>query len=178
MSTSVRERFRHRGSTGRRKDQRGGEVVEFAIFASVFFLMIFAIIDMSFAVFNQGITNQAARYGARQGTLYWVDPARYNPSNPMGNIRVREQFIVSGVDYYGGKTLLNFSGVPITKDTIELPGANSPSGSAPNREWTNVSNARVTVRLEYPHNFLVLNALAGLLDVTMDADTRLSTESD
>ena len=177
MNASTRSHLFHRRWTGPGRHQKGGETVEFAIFAGVFFLMVFAVIDMSFAVFNQGITNQAARYGARQGTLYWVDPARYDLTNPMGNIRVRERFIVSGVDYYGGKTLLNFSGVPITKDTINLPEA-SASGIAPNREWTNVSNARVTVRLEYPHNFLVLNALAGLLEVTMDADTRLSTESD
>lgn len=177
MNASIRSRVFHRSCVGGPRFQKGGETVEFAIFAGLFFLMVFAIIDMSFAVFNQGITNQAARYGARQGTLYWVDPARYDPTNPMENIRVREKFIVSGVDYYGGKTLLNFSGASIRKDAIDLPEA-SESGSAPNREWTNVSNARVTVRLEYPHNFLVLNALAGLLDVTMDADTRLSTESD
>jgi hypothetical protein len=166
-----------RGGTGRPRRQKGGETVEFAIFAGVFFLMVFAIIDMSVAMFNQGVTMQAARYGARQGTLYWVDPDDYAPTDPTGNIRVKEDMMVSAIDYYGDNILMNFNGDPINRDSIDLPEAIA-SGSAPNRVWTNVSDAGVVVGLEYPHDFIVLNALAGLAGFTMDADTRMNTESD
>lgn len=71
MNVNLHAHIGQVGLKGRRGLQRGGETVEFALLAFFFFLLLFTIIDMSLVMFNNAATNHAARYAAREGTLYW-----------------------------------------------------------------------------------------------------------
>ncbi|MDX5376894.1 MAG: pilus assembly protein, partial [Halomonas sp.] len=54
--------------------QRGSEVVEFAISASLLFILLFGIIEFSVALFDKATLTNASREGARTGILYRPEP--------------------------------------------------------------------------------------------------------
>jgi Flp pilus assembly protein TadG len=62
---------RRRRSVGSLRDERGAAAVEFAIVASIFFLLVFGIIDFGFGFHTWNGTANAAREGARKAA---VDP--------------------------------------------------------------------------------------------------------
>jgi hypothetical protein len=168
-----------------KRRQAGGETVEFALTALLFFTVLFLIIDISLVMYNQGMTNHAARAAARQATLFWVnpDPNVFSVSDPRGNIRMREEMVDSMVDFYA-RLLVN-PGNDTVDRTIDLNGAGSVSGTAPNRQWIDVSQANVSVDLLYPHDFVgitkLLNATGFELNASIgdaDAARGLSTEAD
>jgi hypothetical protein len=78
----------------------GGETVEVLITLVLFFLLVLTIIEFSIVVFDKGVVASAARVGARQGSLYWIDPSNYDPDDSKNNIRIRESMISSAVDQY------------------------------------------------------------------------------
>jgi Flp pilus assembly protein TadG len=63
-------RLTHAGSgRGRIHGERGAAAVEFAIVATLFFCLVFAIIDFGFAFHSWNNTANAAREGARRGAV-------------------------------------------------------------------------------------------------------------
>jgi hypothetical protein len=64
------------------------------------FFLILAIIDFSVAVYDNGAVVGASRVGARQASLFWIDPSTYDPDDLENNIRIKESMIRSGVDAY------------------------------------------------------------------------------
>lgn len=161
------------GLIGRRARQHGGETVEFALLAFFFFLLLFAIIDMSLVMFNNAVVNQATRYSARQGTLYWVNPTGYNPLDPVGSICVRRQMIQSAIDFYQDNVLIaTAAGFESQYDVVDAPESLNIDG------WCEVSHSDVVVQLGYPHDYLILDGLLNLANVNLSADTGLFTESD
>jgi hypothetical protein len=180
MNANIYPGIRQRGWSGRRRLQWGGEIIEATLLLFPFFLVCFLIIDMAVMMFDQGLINHAARYGARQGSLYWVDPSDYDLTDPRGNIRVKEAMINTAVSYYFNNALINPGKAPLNPPYAELlpPDEVEEHGSVPNRWWSNVSNARAAVQLTYPHDFIGLTRVLGFSGMTMDADTGLSTESD
>jgi len=54
-----------------RSRARGQALVEFALVVPLFLLVLFGILDMSRFVYNSNALNEAAREGARQGTVAW-----------------------------------------------------------------------------------------------------------
>ena len=163
-------------STSTRRRQHGGETVEFALLALPFFLLLFAVTDFAFAVFNQGVVNRASAVAARQGSLYWLDPTRgnYSPTDPLGNVRVNEHLITSAVDFYNDRVLLRFGGSTLSANP-DLAGA-AEIGSTPNRIWNELPDALVDVPLTFVHNFILLGGLGFDAGYTMDARTQLGTE--
>lgn len=138
----------------RRQRQWGGDTVEFALLAPLFFLLLFLILDMSILVYDQQVLNHAARYAARQGTLYWVDPADYDPTVPRENIRIRSDMIDSAVDYFFDNMLIKPSNQSVTK-TIMFSEAD-------------ISSAQISVRLSYPYDFLALAGAFRAAGLTLD----------
>lgn len=172
---TVSHRFPRHGFHRR---QHGGETVEFALLALPFLLMVFAIIDVGLAVFNQGVVNHAASVAARQGSLFWLDPGNYSTTDPLGNVRVREQSMISAVQFYDANILINLGGNTLSPLNIDMPGAAlAPnSGAQPNRIWNRLAGSQATVPLTFQHDFMVTSALGILSDYTMDTNTRLNTE--
>ena len=69
-------RLAHAGSRrGRIHGERGAAAVEFAIVATLFFCLVFAIIDFGFAFHSWNNTANAAREGARRGAVDPTDAA-------------------------------------------------------------------------------------------------------
>lgn len=62
-----------RRSAGSFRDERGAAAVEFAIVASIFFLLVFGIIDFGFAFHTWNGTANAAREGARKAAVSPVE---------------------------------------------------------------------------------------------------------
>jgi hypothetical protein len=172
MQNHIPANARRRGLSRTRHDQLGGETIEFVLFLIPFFIVCFLIIDMAVVMFNQSVVNHAARYGTRNGTLYWVDPvedpALPRDTNSTHYIRVKADMIATAVDYYVDNVLIN-------------PGGNDVGLTitpAANIVWSDLPGGTISVRLNYPHDFFAVNRLLSVADWTLGSDTRLHTEYD
>jgi hypothetical protein len=166
-------------------------MVEVALLLLPFFIFVFMIIDISVVMFDQQLLNHAARYAARQGTLYWVDPdPALDPLrivDPVKTIRVKEEMIDSAVNRFNN-LLIRTGSATVQKNEIDLLGGtlaeDSPEDS-PHRVWWEVSDAEVVVRLEYSYGFIAFNKnllkFIGMNEsykMDMDSDVHMNTESD
>jgi len=77
--------------------QAGAETVELALTLVLFFFIVFTILDFSLAAYNKGAVVTASRIGARQGSLFWIDPNNYDRTAPTANVRIKQTMISSAV---------------------------------------------------------------------------------
>jgi len=110
------------------RDERGAAAVEFAIVATIFFMLVFGIIDFGFAFHSWNNAVNAAREGAR---LAAVDPNTTDITNRVRN---------------------SASGLDPAKMTIQLQCSHNggafatcPAGSS----WVEGDIVRVTVNYQY-----------------------------
>ncbi|NEV63030.1 TadE/TadG family type IV pilus assembly protein [Thiorhodococcus minor] len=161
---------------GRRKRQQGNELVAFALLIFPFLLFCFIIIDVSVLMFDQQILNQGARYAARQGTLFWIDPDNYyhndagawKPNNPRQQIAVHEQLIDSTIDYFSLLTINPRNG-EFDSPAVALSPADAPEGTSPDRIWRNISSATTSLKLRNEHRYFTLTSLIGLVSPSLTA---------
>jgi hypothetical protein len=162
------------GLRGRRGRQRGGETVEFALLAFFFFVLLFTVIDMSLVMFNNAATNHAARYAARQGTLYWMlSDNDFDESDPRGNICVKDEMIESVVEFYEDNILIP-TAEGFSPPEFDVVGAVRDDG---NNRWCEVRDNNVQVSLAYPHDYVILDGLLSLAGINLQSDIGLNTES-
>jgi hypothetical protein len=174
MNVNLHTRIGQVGLRRRRGRQRGGETVEFALLAFFFFLLLFTIIDMSLVMFNNAVTNHAARYAAREGTLYWMIPdVNFDPHDPRGNICVKDEMIESVVDFYEDNILIPTAD-GFSTPQFDVVGAIRDDA---NDRWCEVDDNDVTVSLAYPHDYVILDGLLSLADINLQSDIGLITES-
>jgi len=76
-------RFRLGGSERAREPRRAQALVEFALVAPIFFVMIFAIIDFGRYIYYVQILNNAAREGARYAIVHGSNS--FQPSGPTAD---------------------------------------------------------------------------------------------
>ncbi len=118
----------------------GASAVEFAIVLPLLVLLIFGIIELSFALYDKAMITNASREGARVGIVY-RSPAVTNSE------------ITSTVNNYLGSHLITFGGKrspssdPVTGATVIV----TRTGASPGGE--------VRVRVGYTYGFLVLPRL-------------------
>lgn len=135
---------RHRRSIGRRpfaraRDESGAAAVEFAIVASIFFLLVFGIIDFGFGFHTWNATANAAREGARRAA---IDP----------NVTDITTYTRQSADF------LNQSAMTVTV-TCSRGGA---FGACPaSSSWLEGDLVRVTVDYTYPF-MTPLGSMVGL----------------
>jgi len=109
----------------RRRERRGVALVEFAIVAPLFFLLVLGIIEFGWAMMAQTILTNAAREGARTGSL---DGTQLTD-------------VTNSVDSY-----LNAAGLPSVTPTVSPnPPSNATAGQ----------NVTVTVNLPFSQISLV-----------------------
>jgi Flp pilus assembly protein TadG len=119
------------------KNSRGASAVEFATILPLLVLMVFGIVELSFALYDKAMITNASREGARGGIVYRV-PA------------VTDAEIIGIVNNYLGSHLVTFSGKrsrgsdPVTGATVIV----TRTGFSPGGE--------LRVRVGYLYNFLVL----------------------
>jgi Flp pilus assembly protein TadG len=127
-------------SSKRLRDEKGAAAVEFAIVASIFFMLVFGIIDFGFGFHTWNATANAAREGARRAAV----------SNDVSDITAR---------VYASANFLD-----TTKMTVTVTCARGISAFAacpPAANWQQGDFVRVTV--DYAYTYITpLPAFVGL----------------
>jgi Flp pilus assembly protein TadG len=138
---------------------RGASAVEFAIVLPLLVLLLFGIIELSLALYDQAMITNASREGARFGIVYRV-PA------------ISDTEITDVVNNYLGSNLVTFGGK-------RSPSSSPVSGATVIVTRTGVSpGGDLKVRVGYTYNFLVLPKFTpGLgLGINMAAETVMRME--
>jgi Flp pilus assembly protein TadG len=164
--------------TIRRRSERGQSLVEFALVLMPLFVILLGIIQFGF-IFNSYVTiTNAAREGARNGTIYIYDASMSKAQNDLArNNQIKTSVIASmnlltkvAPNFATGSTWTQ-SGTTFTNGDLVV-GYVLPSG-------TTESDARVgqqiTVRATY-HQELIIPLIAQLLP--KDANGRLGLMSE
>lgn len=177
MSAVNKNRILKKPLIEKRKKQQGAEIVEFTMLLLPFFLIIFLSVDMSIMTYNQQMLNHAARYGARQGSLFWIDPAEFDAENPVDNIRINKSTITTGRDYF---TNLVISTESINTPKPEIPGADEIKVGGDTVAWKNVSGKSVKILISYDHRYLGFTSLLSkkLKGIGLDSETAAPVEAD
>ncbi|QTP58612.1 pilus assembly protein [Billgrantia antri] len=128
--------------------QRGSEVVEFAISASLLFILLFGIIEFSVALFDKATLTNASREGARTGILY-----RPEPRDTASEDAAIEQAIRDYAEQY----LISLGGPAEMEITIVRPnGGTLQAGDS------------LVVTVDYPYQFLLLPGFIGTLGEVLE----------
>ncbi len=133
------------------RSQEGAEVVEFAITASLLFLILFGIIETSVALFDKATLTNASREGARTGILYRPDPR---------DLVTEDSAITQAIEDYAADFLISLGGnasmiTEIQRNDLDADG---------------IFNAgdEVVVTITYPYQFLILPEFIGTLGGTLN----------
>jgi Flp pilus assembly protein TadG len=122
----------------RLKLQTGSNIVEFALVLPLLLVLVFGIIDFSLALFDKAVLTNASREGARAGMVFKVP-------------RMTDAEIQAVVQAYASSHLITF-GTPNLQTTINRTDVDGIGGSTS-------SGDTLSVRVDYPYNYLVVNKL-------------------
>ncbi|MBB3189257.1 TadE/TadG family type IV pilus assembly protein [Halomonas cerina] len=147
---------------GSRRHQEGSETVEFAISATLLFLLLFGIIEFSVALFDKATLTNASREGARTGILFRPAPR----DTTVGG--AEDAAIEQAVRDYAEQYLISLGGEP--PDGMEVSISRSDASMSP--------GSSVTVTVDYAYQFLLLPGfVAGLGDfIDLSATTVMRAE--
>ncbi|MFY0991594.1 TadE/TadG family type IV pilus assembly protein [Halomonas sp. C05BenzN] len=147
-------RKRQRASLHR---QRGTETVEFAISATLLFLLLFGIIEFSVALYDKATLTNASREGARTGILFKPQPRDLATENAAIEQAIRD---------YAEQYLISLGGPAEMAIDIQRSDDTMPPGSD------------VTVIVDYPYQFLLLPSFIGTLGgiLELSATTTMRAE--
>jgi Flp pilus assembly protein TadG len=160
---------------GRRCRQAGAETVEFALTLFLFFFLLFIIIDFLLAVYDHGTVVNASRVGARQGSLYWVNPDTHDRNaSPAQNTSLSESMISSAVDAYLTPLMNPGSASDIAPafSVFIPPATNITLNSGDIRRP--VSRATVTVDVQF--DYVGFTRLPGVAGITLRGTTQTLVE--
>jgi Flp pilus assembly protein TadG len=110
------------------KNQKGTEIVEFAIVSILLFLLLFGIIDFGILLYDKAVITNASREGARRGIV-------------QNTPRIQVSEINTVVQNYYQNYLISFGS---TTPTISVPAICGAFGDD------------LTVTVTYPYNYLAL----------------------
>ncbi len=133
--------------------EKGTSAVEFALILPLLLLILFAIIEFGFVLYDKAVITNASREGARTGIL-------------MRTPRVPLSTIQSTVSAYCASNLISFGTTSIPSTTV----TGAPC----------VPGADLTVSVAYPYQFLLLpnflKSIAG--QINLSAATIMRCEGD
>jgi Flp pilus assembly protein TadG len=142
----------------KKRGQRGGALIEFAIILPVLLVLLLGISELGFLFYNKAMITNASREGARAAIVY---------DEP----RLDEAAITTVVNNYCQDHLITFgSATPVTDAVPD----NCPAAAA--------SGASITVTVDYQYDWLVLpnlkyaTSLAGFSPVNLSATTVMRCE--
>jgi Flp pilus assembly protein TadG len=123
----------------RSKNQEGASLVEFAVLAPLFVVLLFALLEFGLSLYTKEVVTNASREGARFGVVYTT------PRRTSDEIRTKVQ------EYL---TKAGFTGTP----DVNVTGAQGASGAALTVSVTYPYNFQVL-----PH---FVNTLTGTINLT------------
>ncbi len=130
------------------KDQKGTEIVEFAIISTLLFLLLFGIIDFGILLYDKAVITKASREGARAGIVQrWdnsTDPATYDPLTSDEITTVVNSYVAGRLITFGGSGAVSTSVADVDLVAEYPEDATSGFGTRDQR----------TVTVTYPYNFL------------------------
>ncbi|MFO7704357.1 MAG: TadE/TadG family type IV pilus assembly protein [Halopseudomonas sp.] len=122
--------------------QQGTETVEFAISATLLFILLFGMIEFSVALFDKAALTNASREGAREGILFKPNPR---------NLALEDSAIEQAIRDYAEEYLISLGGPAQMNINIQRSDLTMSPGSD------------VIVTVDYPYQFLVLPGFIGTL---------------
>ncbi|WP_111412463.1 TadE/TadG family type IV pilus assembly protein [Billgrantia lactosivorans] len=137
--------------------QKGTEVVEFAISATLLFLLLFGIIEFSVALYDKATLTNAAREGAREGILFKPQPR---------DLSAEDAAIEQAIRDYAEHYLISLGGPA----EMAISVARSDPGMSPGSD--------VTVTVDYSYQFLLLPGFVSSLGeiLELSATTTMRAE--
>ena len=135
------------------------------------FLFVFVmIIDIAIAIYNRGAIINASREGARQASLYWVDPLLFDPTTPEQNQLLKRSMVDSVMTWTEQNLLIDAEAVGLTV-TLQVNATNMLNAT----EHV-TSTDLVSVDIHYPHHYAALTSFTGLEGPFISASTSLGVE--
>jgi len=136
----------------KKRGQQGAAAIEFAIILPLLVLLIFGMIEFSVLFYDKAMITNASREGARAGIVF-ATPA------PISDNEIRQI-----VATYCSDHLVSFQPGSVVTTSVARTGTSSGD--------------RLTVRVVYPYNFLILpNVVTGLTGtITLSAETIMRME--
>jgi hypothetical protein len=147
---------KNRASKVGRQNQRGAETVEFMITLLLFLLVFFVIIDFAIALYNRGTVINASREGARQASLFWIDPSLFDPTTPELNQLLKRSMVESVITWTETNLIIDPQATGQTM-TLRVNGVEMVD---PTRHVR--STDRVSIDVAHAHNYLVITPLIGV----------------
>jgi len=140
-------------------------MVEFAFVATVFFMLLFGIIEFSVILFDKATITNASREGARAGILFRDGDRAFGG----GNLTAEDTLIENIVNTYASANMISLGGASAITTQVQRTDRNG------NGDFDVGDD--VTVSVTYPYNFLILPGFAtGLSDYTLGAVTVMRAE--
>jgi Flp pilus assembly protein TadG len=148
---------KQRGQRISLRRQQGSETVEFAISATLLFILLFGIIEFSVALFDKATLTNASREGARTGILFRPDPR---------NTAAEDNAIEEAIRIYAEQYLISLGGPADMAINITRSDPNMSAGSD------------LVVTVDYPYQFLLLPSFVGTLGgiLELSATTTMRAE--
>ena len=151
--------------------QRGAETVEFMLTLLLFLFVFVMIIDIAVAMYDRGAVINASREGARQASLYWVDPELFDPTTPESNQLLKRAMVDSIMTWTEDSLLIDPQDTGLNM-TLEITPAPLIKDGYPIISTTNV----VRVGVNYPHSYILLTGFSGVDGPLINASTTLGVE--
>jgi Flp pilus assembly protein TadG len=130
------------------KNESGTELVEFAIIATLLFVVLFGIIDFAILLYDKAVITNASREGARAGIVQRYNnsatPAVYNPLSTAEVQAVVNSYLASNLISFGSATAT----VTVTDTTVPAASTLTPKNGSFG------SGDERSVQVTYPYNFL------------------------
>jgi hypothetical protein len=126
--------------------QQGSETVEFAISATLLFILLFGIIEFSVALYDKATLTNASREGARTGILFRPDPRDMAAENDAIEQAIRD---------YAEQYLISLGGPAEMAIEIERFDRNG--------NGTFDAGDELVITVDYPYQFLLLPSFVGTL---------------
>jgi hypothetical protein len=155
---------------GGRQRQRGAETVEFLLTFLLFMLVFFMIVDLAIALYNRGTVINATREGARQASLFWIDPDLFDPLTPASNQLLNRSMVESVMSSTQANLLID----PEADGLIMTLQVNGVEMINPTQPVSSSDVARVDV--SFDHNYLVITALTGVEGPNLASTETLGVE--
>jgi hypothetical protein len=153
-----------------KKKQRGVETVEFMLTLLLFLLVFFLIVDIAIALYNRGAIVNASREGARQASLFWVDPLLFDPTTPSQNQLLKRSMVDSVMTWTETSLLVDPEAAGLTM-TLQVNAMEMLDPTQP------VSSTDVaSVDISFPHSYLVVTALTGVAGPNLSSAETLGVE--
>jgi hypothetical protein len=155
---------------GGRLRQRGAETVEFMLTLLLFLLVFFLIVDLAIALYNRGTVINASREGARQASLFWIDPLLFDPLTPATNQLLKRSMVESVMTWTETNLLIdpqaNGQTMTLQVNAMDMVVPTLPISSAD----------RVSVDVNFPHTYLVITGMTGIEGPNLASTENLGVE--